>query len=191
MNSTAAELAEKKFCGPVRFYDGRKGWARQDFECIDEPRFGYVWQREHSKDKGRQFYIVDGEEVSSLDEAARLLALPPATDSADALYKAEIEAFKFSPKVGGATRALSEARCNADAGPFGTVRAWMRRADNAWHQGINKFSMGETKQGREWASWLYHAKSAAHESYRAMYLFAQASVTCWSKTTRRSTTACS
>lgn len=173
MTITVEALAAKQFRGPVRFYDGAKGWARQDFECVDDPRFGYVWQREHSKDKGRQFYVVDGTEVASLDEAAQKLAQPAAKNSPDAIRQAEIDAFKFSPKVGGATRALSEARCNADAGPFGTVRAWMCRADNAWHQGINKLSDTERKAGSDWPSWLYHTKSAAHESYRAMYLWAQ------------------
>ena len=48
------------FRGPVRFYDGRKGMARQDYECVAEPRFGYSWQRENRQDKGRQFYTVDG-----------------------------------------------------------------------------------------------------------------------------------
>ncbi len=170
---TPETLAKANFRGPVRFYDGAKGWARQDWECVDEPRFTYAWQREHSKDKGRQFYMVDGNEVADFAEAARLLALPPPPDSPDELRKAEIDEFQFSPKLAGRpTRALSESRCNGDAGPFGTVRAWLQRADHGWHVGINRLAEKETKAGKDWQLWLYNAKSAANESYRAMYLFA-------------------
>lgn len=172
MDLTPEALSQAKFRGPVRFYDGSNGWARQEFDCVDEPRFGYAWQRDSRKDKGRQYYTVDGAEVADFAEAARLLALPPDPQSPAQQAKASIDEFKFSPKVGGATRALSEARCNGDAGPFGTVRAWMKRADNSWHQGINALSDQNRKAGEEFPHWLYHAKSAAHESYRAMYLFA-------------------
>jgi hypothetical protein len=75
------DLKKAKFRGPVAFYDGARGMARQDFECVDNPRFGCFWRRENSKDKGRTAYMVDGCEVADLDEAARLLALPPDPDS--------------------------------------------------------------------------------------------------------------
>jgi hypothetical protein len=169
---TFVPSAEAKFRGPVRFSDGAKGMAQQDFECIDEPRFGYTWRREHRKDHGRQFYTVDGREVFSFDEAAKLLAQPPDPESPNELLRRHIDEFSFSPRVGGATRALSEARCNADAGPFATMRAWMRRADSAWHGGINTLSDTAHRSGAPWPSWLYHVKSAAHEVGRLMYLFA-------------------
>jgi hypothetical protein len=63
-------LKAAKFKGPVRFIDGRGGMARQDYQCVDEPRFGYFWQRNDRKDKGRQAYMVDGVEVADLAEAA-------------------------------------------------------------------------------------------------------------------------
>jgi hypothetical protein len=170
---TPEALAKANFRGPVRFYDGAKGMARQDWECVDEPRFTYAWQREHSEDKGRQFYMVDGREVADLAEAAKLLALPAPADSPEELHKAEIDAFKFSPRIAGrATRALSESHCNGDAGPFGTVRAWLQRAASDWHGGINRYADKQVKAGKEWPRWLYNAKDAAQESYRAMYLLA-------------------
>jgi len=168
---TAEGLRAAEFRGPVAFYDGRNGWARQDFECIAEPRFGYSWQRENRRDKGRQFYTVDGREVADFDEAARLLALPPDPESPREQRRRSIDEFRYSPKIDGATRALSEARCNADAGPFGMLRAWIRRADNPWHVGINRHSDVECKAGRPWPSWVYRVKSAAHETFRGMYLF--------------------
>lgn len=172
MELTAQALKEAKFRGPVRFYDGPDGWARQDFQCIDQPRFGYAWQRENRKDKGRQWYMVDGREVASFDEAVSLLSLPPDADSPDELQRKPIDEFKFSPRVSGATRALSEARCNADVAPLSQLRAWMRRADHPWHVGINKISDAERQAGRDFPHWLYHCKSAAHELSRSMYLFA-------------------
>jgi hypothetical protein len=173
MELTIENLSSAKFRGPVAFYDGRGGMARQDFECVDEPRFGYFWRRETRKDKGRQAYMVDGKEVTDLAEACKLLAHPPASDSPAETMRRSMEEFHASPKLNyGATRALSEARCNADAGPFGMVRAWMHRAENAWHRGMNAFSDSERKAGREFPSWVYDGKNAAHESSRAMYLFA-------------------
>lgn len=168
---SATDLANMKFRGPVAFYDGANGMARQEFECISEPRFGYAWERKNRDDKGRQFYMIDGAEVSDFEQAAALLAKPADPESPRERMHRSHDEFSFSPKVGGATRALSEARCNGDAGPFGTVRAWMRRADNAWHRGINKFADMERQRKGEWPRWLYNAKSSAHEMYRAIYLF--------------------
>jgi hypothetical protein len=145
---TIEALKAAEFRGPVKFYDGRGGMARQDFECVAEPRFGYFWQRESRKDKGRQAYMVDGREVASLDEAVKLLALPPSPDSPDEKLKAWREEFMASPKLAGrATRANSEARCNADAGPFAMQRAWLQRADHPWHVGLNRFSDLEREAG--------------------------------------------
>lgn len=172
MELTEKSLAEAKFKGPVAFYDGRNGMARQDFQCIDEPRFGYFWQRENRKDSGRQSFMVDGAEVESLEQAAAILASPPRQDSPSELRRQSMDEFQSSPRLNyGATRALSEARCNADSGPFGMVRAWMHRAADAWHGAMNAFSDTERKAGRDFPFWIYHAKHAAHESYRAMYLF--------------------
>lgn len=171
---TPADLKEAKFRGPVRFIDGRKGMAQQDFQCVAEPRFGYSWRRENRQDRGRQFYTVDGREVADLEEAARLLAATPDPQSPDALMRAHIDEFKASPSLNyGATRALSEARCNASAGPFGMLRAWMRRTEHAYHVGINAYAEKERTAGVKWDNyrWLYEAKSAAHETYRLMYLF--------------------
>lgn len=169
---SAADLAALKFRGPVAFCDGRNGMARQDFQCVDEPRFGYFWRRETIADAGRQAFMVDGTEVADLEEAARQLALPVADDSPDSLRRRSIDEFKASPSLNyGATRALSEARCNADGGPFGMIRAWMHRAGDAWHGAINRVSEHARSTGGEWPRWLYNCKHAAHETYRGMYLF--------------------
>lgn len=168
-------LKAAKFRGPVAFYDGAKGMSQQDFECVDEPRFGYSWRREHRGDRGRQFYTVDGKEVADLAEACRLLALPEDPQSPRARMRQMVDEIHGSPRLNyGGTRANNAARMNADAGPFGTVRAWMSRADNAWHGGINAYADDEHKAGRDFASyrWLYNAKHAMHESYRGIYLFA-------------------
>lgn len=102
-------LKAAKFKGPVRFIDGRGGMARQDYQCVDEPRFGYFWQRNDRKDKGRQAYMVDGVEVADLAEAARLLALPRSETSPDALSDRSLNEFMASPQLAGtATRALSD-----------------------------------------------------------------------------------
>jgi hypothetical protein len=169
---TVAALKEAKFRGPVAFYDGRNGMARQDFEAVDEPRFGYFWRREDRKDRGRQAYMVDGKEVANLEEAVKLLALPPDPDSPAEVRKRSHDEFSFSPKLNyGATRALSEARCNADGGPYQMIRAWLHRSENSWHVGMNRWADIERTSGREHPSWIYDVKSAAHETYRAMYLF--------------------
>lgn len=172
MDATA--LKEMKFRGPVRFLDGAKGMAQQDYEAVDNPRFGYSWRRENRKDKGRQFYTVDGREVADLDEAAKLLAAAPDPESPHEKYKFDIERFRFSPKLNhGATRAENDAQCNADAAPFGTLRAWMGRADGGWHRGINNYAKHQREAGSDFENyrWMYDAKHAAHESYRLMYLF--------------------
>lgn len=170
---TVDELKSAVFRGPIRFLDGRKGMAQQDFECITEPRFGYSWRRESRSDKGRQFYTVDGQEVESIDAAALLLAIPPNPESPREQFRADINEIKASPKLSGATRALSEARCNADAGPFAGIRAWMRRSSDPWHHGINNYADAQRRSGASWDDyrWMYDAKSAAHETYRLMYLF--------------------
>lgn len=170
---TPEALKEAKFRGPVRFYDGAKGMARQDFQCVDEPRFGYFWTRKDRKDRGRQAYMVDGKEVADLDEACRLLAAPVDPESPDAVLRREVDEFRESPALNyGATRALSEARCNADGGPFGMMRAWMQRAGHVFHVGVNAHADRLRKANDEWPSWLYRVKSAAHETSRGMYLFA-------------------
>lgn len=172
MQMTPEELKGATFRGPVRFYDGRKGMAQQDFECVAEPRFGYSWRRESRHDKGRQFYTVDWTEVADLEEAARLLAEPPRSDSGAETHRRSIADFKAAPKLNyAATRAQNMAEMNADAAPFGQVRTWLHRAGNAWHQGINRYSDYERQGGRDFPFWLYRAKDAAHESYRLIYLF--------------------
>lgn len=168
----ATVLKEMKFRGPVRFLDGRKGMAQQDFEAVDNPRFGYSWRREDRKDRGRQFYTVDGKEVANLEEAAKLLAVPPDLESPHEVYKRRVDEFKASPKLTyGASRAQNEAEMNASAGPFGTVRAWMQRAGHAYHVGINRYADTQRQEGFDSYRWLYDAKSGAHEAYRLIYLF--------------------
>lgn len=171
--ATATELSEALFKGPVRFLDGARGMAQQDYECVAIPRFGYSWRRDNHQDKGRQFYTVDGKEVADLEEAARLLAAPPDVSSPAEIRRRSIEAFKSSPKIAGMTRALSDAECNVSAGPFGTVRSWMRRAGDAYHRGINAYADLSRKAGADFDDyrWLYEAKSGAHEAYRLVYLF--------------------
>lgn len=169
----ASDLAKMEFRGPVAFYDGYNGWARQDFQAVNEPRFTYAWQREDRGGGGRQYYMVDGREVASLEEAAKLLALPADPDSPAERQRREISDFKASPRlVGTATRALSEAMCNADVTPFSSLRPWNQRAENAWHNGINNFSDTERRAGRDWPRWLYLVKSAAYEISRLQYLWA-------------------
>ncbi len=168
----AEALSKGKFRGPTKFYDGRNGWARQDFECMDEPRFGYAWQRENRKDKGRTWWMVDGAEVADFAQADSLLALPPQEDSPAEIMRRELEAFQASPPIGVARRVLNEAECNADAGPFASVRAARQRIDHAWHVGINKFSETEREAGRPFPHGLYNAKTASYEAFRSMYLWA-------------------
>lgn len=169
---TAEALRAMKFRGPVKFYDGRNGWARQDFVCVDLPRFAYAWQRENRSDKGRQWYMVDGDEVATLEEAAERLKLPPNPNSRAEIERPEIDDFKFAPQLEyGASRAGNVAWCNASAGPFATLHSMMDRAENAWHRGINQFSDAERQAGREFPHWLYTVKSGAHELSRAMILF--------------------
>lgn len=170
---TVEALGKAEFRGPVAFYDRRNGMARQDFECVAEPRFGYFWRRETRDDRpGRQAYMVDGKEVADLNEACQLLARAPDPESPAEAHRRAVDEFMASPELNyGATRALSEARCNADGGPYGMIRAWLHRSGNAWHAGMNAYSDAERKAGREWPSWIYKVKSAAQETYRAMYLF--------------------
>lgn len=78
---TVESLKNAMFRGPVVFADGAKGMAVQEHVCVDEPRFGYAWRRENRRDRGRTYYTVDGAEVPSLEEACRLLALPPDPNS--------------------------------------------------------------------------------------------------------------
>ncbi len=172
MTHDSATMATMKFKGPTRFYDGRGGWARQDFESVENPRFGYAWQRESRKDKGRTWFMVDGKEVTDFAEADRLLAAEPAPDSPDVLMRAEMDEFSASPPFGVATRVLSEARCNADAGPFAGVRAAMQRVDHGWHVGINRHNEKRRAEGKEFDHGLYNAKTAAHETFRSLYLWA-------------------
>jgi hypothetical protein len=169
----AEELRETRFKGPVRFVDGRKGMARQDYVSCAEPRFGYSWCRENRQDRGRQFYTVDGKEVADLNEAARLLALPPDPDSPNEVYRRAIDESKASPRLANATRVKNDAEMNVAAGPMGTVRSWMKRADNPWHQGINRYADQQRKAGVDYDDyhWLYDAKHGAHEAYRLIYLW--------------------
>lgn len=171
---TEEALKAAKFRGPTRFADGRGGLAQQDFECVDDPRFGYSWRRESRKDRGRQFYTVDGKEVADLTEACRLLALPEDPESPRALLRQYFEDHKDSPRLNyGASTGRNQAENNASAGPFGTVRAWMQRASSAWHGGINAWAETERKAGKGFADyrWIYNAKHAMNESYRGVYLF--------------------
>jgi hypothetical protein len=168
----ALALSKGKFRGPVKFYDGRGGWARQDFVSIDEPRFGYAWQRENRKDKGRTWFMVDGAQVADFAEADRLLAEPPKADSPAEVQKRELEELFESPRLGIAGGALSEARCNAATGPFASVRATMQRVEHGWHVGLNRHNEARRERGEEFQHGLYNAKTAAYEAFRSMYLWA-------------------
>lgn len=173
---TVEALKATKMKGPTRFGDGARGMAFQDFESVDEPRFGYRWHRDHRKDPGRQFYTVDWEEVASLEEAIEKLSKPADPGSQREVWRQFAEETKDSPRMNvGACSALNEARCNASAGPFGMVRAFLRRAENAWHGGINAYADAIRNAGGDRADhpdWLYNAKSAAQEMHRGQYLFA-------------------
>lgn len=176
---TVEALKASKMRGPVRFFDGAKGMAQQDFKSVDEPRFGYSWRREDRKDRGRTFFTVDGDEVASLEEAIAKLSAPPAPTSQDEVLRAFVDECKASPKMNvGATSAHNEAVNNAAAGPFGMVRAFLRRAENAWHGGINAYADTLRKPHHsgavvDWPRWLYNAKSAAQEMHRGQYLFSR------------------
>lgn len=170
MTHDAEALSKMMFRGPVRFYDGRKGMAQQDFVASDEPRFGYSWRREEYGDKGRQFYTVDGDEVADLTAAAEKLTAPPSPESKAEKLKAAHAEYERGPRIRGCYNALSEARCNVAAGPFGQLRASLQRSEHAWHVGINRYAEDERKAGREHPGWLYNVKSAAQETYRLMYI---------------------
>src|SRR5690606_38368049 len=166
---TIEDLKTAKFHGPIAFYDGKKGWARQDFEWPDNPRFGYAWQRETSKDQGQTFYLADGKRVDDIEEVLAILKMPPDPESPREKKLAYFK--KREPTINGCHVLPSEARCNADTGPFGPVRAVLQRVQHAWHVGINRFSDAERKAGRDCPHWLYDAKGAAQETFRLMYLW--------------------
>ena len=171
MTHTAASLKDLEFKGPVFYADGYAGMARQGFECTTEPRFGYCWERKDYKDKqGRQYFTVDGKEVANLEEAATLLNQIADPESPNEVMKRWHAEHDAAPRIG-ARSALSEARCNADAGPFGLVNAFMGRAGHSWHVGINKYSENCREDGTPWPRWLYHIKSATFEMSRLMYLW--------------------
>lgn len=169
---TAESLRQLKFKGPVRFFDGARGMAQQDFEAVGLPRFGYSWRRENRNESGRKFYTVDGDEVADLEAAAKALMEPPNPDSSMERLRRIAAEFDLEPRLDhGATRCGNFADRNGDAGAFGTVRAWMSRSGHAWHVGINAFSDAEREAGRDFPRWLYNAKHAMHESYRGAVLF--------------------
>lgn len=162
--------AAKEFRGPIRFADGRNGMAQQDFESITIPRFGYAWRRENRKDKGVTFYLVDGLRVETLEEAAERLNAPPREDSLTVLAE-QIHREHDRAKVGARSVENVAARC-AETGPFAGVYAAMHRSSHAWHVGVNAYSEAERKAKKDWPRWAYNSKSAAHEAYRLMYLWA-------------------
>lgn len=164
---TVEALKKAKFRGPVRFADGHKGMAQQDYESTLDPRFGYAWRREEYADKGRIFYMVDGREVADLDEAARLLAQPADPDSP----RERMQRIFRDPDARREYLLSSEGQHHASGGPFGLLVSAMQRAGDPWHTGINRFQDGERKAGREWQSWLYDAKDAAFEAGRLMILW--------------------
>jgi hypothetical protein len=168
-NVTADILAKAKFRGPVRFFDGRKGMARQDHECVDNPRFGYSWSRENRKDKGRIFYTVDGVEVASLDDAAALLLQMPGPNSPREQFQAMLSE---GPEAASRRHALMDGEHFMRQGPFGMLMAFYQRSENAWHGGINRYSDILHKRGDPFPHWLYSVKSGTYEMARVMRLFA-------------------
>lgn len=174
MDLTEEAIKAAKFKGPIKYADGYGGMAQQDFECVNEPRLGYAWRRESRKDKGRQFYTVDGAEVADLAEACEKLALAPDPESPAEQMRRFWAEEKESPKLEyGATTCRNFAENNASAEPFGTLRAWTHRASDPWHSGINAWSDECRKADpKDWPRWLYATKTAFHELSRGMYLFA-------------------
>lgn len=164
---TREGLEKAKFRGPMQFSDGHKGMARQDYECVSEPRFGYAWRREEYGDQGRTFYTVDGREVADLDEAARLLTEPADPESP----RERMQRIFRDPDSRRAYLLSAKASHHASGGPFGPFVAAMERSSHPWHVGINRFQDAERAAGREWQSWLYSAKDAAHEAGRLMILW--------------------
>ena len=161
--------AATEFRGPIRFADGRNGMAQQDFESTTIPRFGYAWRREHRDDRGTTFYLVDGLRVETLEQAAERLNAPPRENSLTALVE-QIH-YEHNRAKMGARSVENVAARGAETGPFAGVYAAMHRSENPWHGGINAYSDAERKAERDWPRWAYNAKSAAHESYRLMYLW--------------------
>lgn len=172
----ALGLQAMVFKGPVRFYNMGGGGARQDFEAVDEPRFGYTWEMAKRRDGAaqRKFYTVDGREVADLEEAAKLLALPEPEDSPRAVYRRRIAEYFEEPKTTNFMRAGNEAEGNWRAGPFAMMKAFTTRASSAWHCGINKYAEALRLDGQHLPHphWLYKVKDAAYEASRLMALFA-------------------
>lgn len=167
---TTEQLQKAKFRGPVRFADGRKGMAQQDFEWPENPRFGYSWRREDRSDKGRTFMTVDGAEVATFEKAIELLAAAPDPESPRERMRAFIGR---SPEERQLRHIENDAENNMRAGPFGLGNAAMGRVSYPWHHGINAYAEMQRKDGKDYDAyrWLYRAKDAANESYRLMYLW--------------------
>lgn len=85
---TVERLKAALFHGPVLYGDNQRGGAVQEFASDVSPRFRYAWRSENPKDEGRVYYLVDGEEVPDLDEAARRLNLPPDPNSREERMRA-------------------------------------------------------------------------------------------------------
>lgn len=156
---TFEQLQAFEMRGPVRFYDGRNGMARQDFEAVGESRLGYSWRRENRKDKGRQFYTVDGAEIENLEAAIPLLAASPDPESPREIERLWREERKQWPKTTSLMSAPDAARYYADAGPFAMLKAWHERTGNAWHGGVNAWSEACRKAGEANPGWAYNGMS--------------------------------
>ena len=166
---TADILAKAKFRGPVRYADGRNGMAQQDHECVDNPRFGYAWKRDNRQDKGRVFYTVDGVEMPDLETAAKHLQAEPDPDSPrEALKRLMSE----TPAERQARHAQMDSEQFMRNGPFGMLMASYARSENAWHNGINRYSDILRQRGEPHPSWLYATKSSVFEMARVMKKFA-------------------
>lgn len=167
--ATADILAKAKFRGPVRYADGRNGMAQQDYECVDNPRFGYAWRRDNRKDKGCVFYTVDGVEMPDLETAARHLQSEPNPDSPREVLR---RFMSETPAERQARHAQMDAEQFMRDGPFGMLMASYARSENAWHNGINRYSDILRKRGAPHPSWLYATKSSVFEMSRLTKLFA-------------------
>lgn len=165
---TADILAKAKFRGPVRYADGRNGMARQDHECVDNPRFGYSWKRDNRQEKGRIFYTVDGVEMPDLETAARHLLAEPDPDSPREVMRRYMSA---SPEERQLRHAGYDAERFMRDGPFGMLMASYERMNNAWHGGINRYSDILRGRDEKWPQWLYATKSSVFEMARVMRLF--------------------
>jgi hypothetical protein len=159
------DLRRLKFRGPVRYFDGAKGMARQEYEWPRNPRFGYAWARTDHKDKGSIVYTVDGADCPGIQEAVRRLGEPPADDCPSAILKRAFTDPQWALE--------NQVGIFTTYGPFGGVKASYERAGNAWHGAVNIIAEEARAKGQthDDIAWAYRAKDLGYEAPRMFYLF--------------------